>query len=160
MTGVELVRKKLHRYKDRKRYQTFLKEKEQLKERQDRQRAELQRRHDLQALDLARKLRALDQIEKRELRSLEQSLFADQRIQARGGCEHMQPLSLTQDGERGTPVRGDIDLTREFDRAARGNDSDGSGKGSEEQSPAKRSKVDQYRRQKSRKRDRDKDRDR
>ncbi|MCH9052560.1 MAG: hypothetical protein IIA72_16040 [Proteobacteria bacterium] len=160
MSGVELVRKKLHQYRDRKRYQTFLKEKVQLKERQERQRAELQRRHDLQALDLARKLCAMDQIEKRELRSLEQSLFADQRVQARGGCEHMPAFSLAQDGERGEAVRGDIDLTGEFGRAARGDDSDGSGEGSEDQSPAKRSKVDQYRRQKSRKRDRDKDRDR
>ncbi len=158
VTGVELVRKKLHRYRDRKRYQTFLKEKNQLQKRHDRQRAELQRRHDLQALDLARKLRAMDQIEKRELRSLEQSLFADQRVQARGGCEHMPAFSLAQEGERGTPVQGDIDLTGEFGRAARGDDSDGSGEDTEGQSPAKRSKVDQYRRQKSRKRDHDKDR--
>ena len=160
VTGIELVRKKLHQYQDRKRHQTFLKEKVQLKEGQDRQRAELQRRHDIQALDLARKVRALDQIEKRELRSLEQSLFADQRIQARGGCEHMPPLSLAHDGEHGKVVRADIDLTREFDRAARGDDSDDTGEGSEGQSPAKRSKVDQYRRQKSQKRDHDKDRGR
>ena len=57
-------------------------------------------------------------------------------------------------------VRGDIDLTGEFGRAAPGDDSDGSGEDSEGRSPAKRSKVDQYRRQKSRKRERDKDRDR
>ena len=171
VSGVELVRKKMRQYQDRKRYRTFLKEKVQLKERQERQRAGLQRRHNLQALDLARKDRALDQIDKRELRSLEESLRAELRIQTRGGRDQMPALTLeqkpktrqrtrlSQQMEKASRPRK-IDLEEEFTRAASGKQGEGKAGTSEGPQPQKRSKVAQYRRQKARKRDRDKDRER
>lgn len=70
VTGVELVIKKVHKYRDRKRYEEFIEDKQRLKDRQDEHHRDLKRHHDMQALDLQRKVRALAQIEKRELKSL------------------------------------------------------------------------------------------
>ena len=109
MTGVELVRRKLHQYQDKKRTKAFLNEKDRLKEQQEKQHAELQRRHAMPALDLQRKVRALGQVEKREFKSLEESLLKEQRIRARSGRDQMPSLSLELRDVAVTDVKDLID---------------------------------------------------
>ena len=94
VSGLELARAKLNKYQDKKRYDAFLSEKQQLRERQEAERQELQRRHEMQALDLERRRRTLSQTEKREMRSLEMSFEKQQRIKSRAGHEHMPSLAL------------------------------------------------------------------
>ncbi|MGB7931426.1 MAG: hypothetical protein WCH04_04270, partial [Gammaproteobacteria bacterium] len=93
VTGVELVRKKILQYQDKKRLQAYLAERENLKLKQLQDRTALQRRQEMQALDKQRKKRALDQVEMKELKSLEDSLKRDARVQARQGRTRMPSLT-------------------------------------------------------------------
>ena len=70
VTGVALITRKVQRYRDRKRFEAYIEGKQQLAGQQQGDRETLARRHELQGADLDRKLRALDQIEKRERESL------------------------------------------------------------------------------------------
>ena len=95
VTGVELVRKKIHQYQDKKRLNTYLDRKNQLTEKHAEKSADLQHRQEMQKLDIGRKLDALAQIEKRERRSLEESLRRDVRIHARNTKPQMPSLDTT-----------------------------------------------------------------
>ena len=59
-------------------------------------RLELQRRHEAQSLDMDRRRRALEQVEARELKSLETELLKERRVksEARGGGNRMPALTL------------------------------------------------------------------
>ena len=74
ITGVELITKKIHEYRDATRYKLFLAQKKELADRQQREAAALDRRQQLETLTMQRRLHALDRVEKRELRSLETTL--------------------------------------------------------------------------------------
>lgn len=179
VSGVELLKKQLHKYQDRKRFRRYREEREVLTTSQATEHKALNRRHEMQRLDLRRKIRALEKIEKRELKSLEESLRRESRIQDRGSRDHLPSLApvlkkttekskekareAAQEGREefnevasGTKP---IDLKKEFDIAA-GNepaeeeDSDSG----EAPKPASQSKVQRYRRR--RKRDQDLDRGR
>ena len=93
VTGVEMVRKKVHQYQDKKRLQAHVTDRENLKQKQLQERTAQQRRHEMQALDKQRKKRALDQVEKKELKSLEDSLKREARVQARQGRTRMPSLT-------------------------------------------------------------------
>ena len=118
VSGVELARAKLHKYQDKKRYDAFCLEKQQLRDRQEAERQELQRRQEMQALDLERQCRALDQTEKREKRSLEMSFHKQQRIKTRAGHEHMPSLALelAPPGRRAAPHKAMHRYTSELAR--------------------------------------------
>lgn len=118
VSGVELARAKLHKYQDKKRYDAFLLEKQQLRDRQEAERQELQRCQEMQALDLERQRRALDQTEKRERRSLEMSFQKQQRIRSRAGHEHMPSLALelAPPGRRAAPHKAMHRYTSELAR--------------------------------------------
>ncbi|MDF1600939.1 relaxase/mobilization nuclease domain-containing protein [Mesorhizobium sp. YIM 152430] len=94
VTGVSYVIGKLHKHRDAQRHAAFVAEKAALAERQERAARDLKHRHDLQALDQARAVRALDQIEKRELRSFETAQRKEERIKERAGREHGPELGL------------------------------------------------------------------
>jgi hypothetical protein len=96
ITGVQLVIRKVQKYRDRKRYQAFVAQKGALKAGQAQDRQLLQRHHEILALDMDRRLRALDQVEERERKSVETALKKDRRVQsrARGGHAHMPALTL------------------------------------------------------------------
>ncbi|NKB56919.1 MAG: relaxase [Alphaproteobacteria bacterium] len=94
VTGMDQVRHKLHRYRDKKRHDAFLDEKHETRKRQDAERLEHQRGQEMRALDMERKHRALDQTEQRELQSLEMSFKKQQAIRHRAGYEHMPSLRL------------------------------------------------------------------
>jgi hypothetical protein len=86
VTGVELITKKIHKYRDATRYKLFLAQKKELAERQQRDAAAHDRRQQLEALTMQRRLRALEQVEKRALRSLETTLLKERRIDADSGA--------------------------------------------------------------------------
>ena len=69
-------------------------------------RLELQRRHEAQSLDMDRRRRALEQVEARELKSLETELLKERRVseRARGGGNRMPALTL----ELKPPGRRDV----------------------------------------------------
>lgn len=181
VTGVELALKKLHRFQDRRRLKTYTERKAGLTDSQKIQAAELTRRHELQALDLRRKERGLDQVDKRELKGLEESLRTQQRISARGGRDQM--LTLTLDfkppGRKAVPHKAmnrfrsalsgqlenaasgkpkHIDLAEDFEQAAQGEGGHGdSGASDDGRKPDTRSRSNRPR---NRNRRKDKDRDR
>ena len=184
VSGIALARKKLHHYQDRRRYRAWLQERNRLRERQDRQRRELARRYQMQALDFDRKTRALNHIDKRELKSLEESLRREQRMAARGGRDTMPAFNfdLKHRGRPTAPHEAEsrhkqrltdeydqaitrrirpIDLDDHFTRAAEGEEDTGdTGDSSDGPHPRSKSRVERLRRQKAKRRDRDKDRGR
>ncbi len=91
---------------------------EYLKERQDEELRVLEHRHELQSLDLARKLRALHQVEKREQRSLEESMLREVRVSERGGKNHAPSmgLKLTPRGRPAAPHKAKNRYTSEMAR--------------------------------------------
>lgn len=182
VSGVELLKKRLQKYQERKRLQRYREERELLTISQASEYKALTRRHEMQLLDLQRKLRALEKVEKRELKSLKESMQREARIQDRGSRDHLPSLApvlkKTKEKEKehvreaaedareefnaaasGRPRTRPTDLKNEFDLAA-GNepaeeeDSDSG----EAPKPASESKVRRYRRK--RKRDWDLDRGR
>lgn len=178
VSGVELLTKQIHKYQDRKRLQHYREDSNTLKTAQKQERKALTRRQGMQALDLQRKQRALEKIEKRELKSLEESLRRDMRIQTRGGREQMPSLALDLNASKarqqakaraaqeqfeaatsGKEEWKPINLSEEFDRAAGNDRTEEEGEGTTEgPKPKSKSKIRRYGR--SRKRDRDKDRGR
>jgi hypothetical protein len=182
--GIELIRKYVHKYQDRRRLRAFLGERGALQDEQAQQRRNLLRRHELQALDVGRKARALDQIDKREQKSLEESLRTDQRIAARGGKDRMPALNLDlkPKGRSAVPHKAQnrhrsvlakdlaeaaqkdrskdrqVDLAADFARAAGEGKSGDQGRGSSDgPKPASRSRSN---RRRQRRRNRDKGRER
>ncbi|MCG7983344.1 MAG: relaxase/mobilization nuclease domain-containing protein [Candidatus Thiodiazotropha lotti] len=99
VTGMDAVRKKLHKYQDRKQLRAYLADRETLKKQQAQERTALHRRQEMQTLDQQRKLRALKEVERKERNSLEESLKRDVREHARGGENRMPALPY----ERTTP---------------------------------------------------------
>ena len=164
VTGVELITKKIHEYRDATRYKLFLVQKKELDERQQRDAAALDRRQTLEALTMQRRLRALDLIEKRELRSLETTLLKERRVEDRERTGRTpsppepvltpddtpeKPIDVTAEFEKAStepsPTHVDefnraakepIDLTAEFERASGSGDGEGEASGDAAQDPA------------------------
>jgi hypothetical protein len=93
-TGYSGAERALQKYQDRRRTKRFIKAKAKLKKAQAEQRIALARRQEMQRLDFQRQSRALDQLETREIRSFEQTMKRDGRIQARGGRAQMPSLVI------------------------------------------------------------------
>ena len=123
VTGVQLVLKKLHKHQDKKRYHAFLEKKRQLVEQQERERKEQSFRHEMQALDMQRRVRALDQIDKREMKSLESELIKEQRMKSRSGKSHMPAIVLDPNRVEG-PLQEDDRITDDPERDDLDDDSD------------------------------------
>lgn len=123
VSGVELARRKLHKYRDKKRYEAFLEEKARMQASHEASCAEVQRRQEMQALDLERKRRALDQTEKRERKSLETSFQRQQNVRRRAGRKYgpMPGLDLKPRGRPAAPFKAKnryiSGLGRELDKA-------------------------------------------
>ena len=93
-SGLEAVRKQLHKYQDGKRHSAFLDQRRGLREQQRDERGDQQRRHDMHMLDMERKRRALDFTHEREQKSLQSSFVQQHRVRARKGIDHMPALTL------------------------------------------------------------------
>jgi len=94
VTGVSFVIGKIHKHQDAQRHATFLVEKAALVERQVDANRVLAHQHMLQAMDAAREVRALAQVEARELKSYEVAQRRQERIVQRQGHDHMPALNL------------------------------------------------------------------
>ncbi|TQE99601.1 MAG: relaxase [Spiribacter salinus] len=92
VSGVELARRKLEKFRDRQRHRAYLAAQAALKTDQREERQWLARRQRLQRADLARKLRALARLDKRERRSLEEAFARGERTEGRGGDTRMPAL--------------------------------------------------------------------
>ena len=178
VSGMELLKKQIQKFQDRKRVQRYQEDKGHIKAAQDNERKAQKRHHEMQTLDLQRKQRALEKIEKRELKSLEEALRREVRIKQRGGRDQMPSVAMDlqsakarrQDKSRemqeqferaasGREEEKEIDLTKDFTKAARKGQTEREEQGSSEgPKPASKSKIRRYRRK--RKRDRDNDRGR
>jgi hypothetical protein len=169
ISGVELITKKIHQYRDATRYKLFLAQKKELAERQQRDAAALDRRQQLEALTVQRRLHALDRVEKRELRSLETTLIKERRTEDRERMgrapsppEPMltpdktpeKPINVMAEFERASaepaPTHVDefnraakepIDLTAEFERASGSGDGEGDASGNAAQDPVPEAKI-------------------
>src|SRR5262249_4874918 len=95
-SGFNAVRRQFDKHHDKRRQQRFDEELRGLDEPQAQARLDLQRRHEAQSLDMDRRLRALAQVEARELKSLETEMVKEQRVKsrARGGGNRMPALTL------------------------------------------------------------------
>jgi len=96
VSGFNAIRRQFDKHHDKRRQERFDEELRALDEPQARERLELQRRHEAQSLDMDRRLRALTQVEARELKSLETELVKERRVKtrARGGGNRMPALTL------------------------------------------------------------------
>lgn len=104
VTGVALIVDRVRRRQDAQRYRAFAAGKEALAGRQVAARLMQQRQHELRALDIERQVKALGQVERRELKALEEKRLREQRQVERAGHEHMPALKLGPRG-RGASVR-------------------------------------------------------
>ena len=117
ITGVELITKKIHEYRDATRYKLFLAQKKELADRQQRDAATFERRQELERAKIQWRLRALEQLEKREARSLETKLLKERRVEDRERTGRAPPSPepvLTPDE---TPEKP-IDVAAEFEKAS------------------------------------------
>jgi hypothetical protein len=94
VSGVALIRKKLQRYRDRQRYRRHLESKRQLAATQEAQWGALLWIHGLQARELERQARALSEVERRELRSLEVAALRERRVRTRARHTHLPAVKL------------------------------------------------------------------
>lgn len=178
VTGVELITKKIHEYRDATRYKLFLAQKKELAERQQRDAVALDRRQQLEALTMQRRLHALEQVERRELRSLETTLTKERRIEDRERTGRIpsppepvltpdetpkKPIDVTVQFEKASaepaPTHVDefnraakepIDLMAEFERASGSGDGAGDASGEAVQDPAPEAEIKIQRRRRTR----------
>ncbi|HEV2570926.1 MAG TPA: hypothetical protein VGU72_04250 [Beijerinckiaceae bacterium] len=92
VTGVSAIIAALHRRRDLRRYREFRGELAALADTQRTEADLLQRRHELQATEVARKISALDKIDAREMRALEQENARVPYGAARGGGSYAGPV--------------------------------------------------------------------
>lgn len=163
ITGVELITKKIHQYRDATRYKLFLAQKKELAERQQRDAAALDRRQQLEALTIQRRLQALDLVEKRELRSLESTLTKERRIEDRERTGRAPPPPVEPSRNPHMDVfnraaKKPLDLSAEFARVAQGGESEGEASGDAAQNPAPEAEVTIQRRKRAKERSQDAER--
>lgn len=94
VTGVNLVIRKVQEHRDAKRHAAYVAAQAELRQAQRATSEELARRHQLQALDADRALRALDQVDARERKSLETQQVKIERVKRRDTSGRMPALTL------------------------------------------------------------------
>ena len=92
ISGINLIRKKLHHFQDAQRLKTYREKQLELKGKQRQEDKTLSLRLSLQTKELDRKFKALNKVEKRELQSLHKEYKRDQRIEQRGKHDEMPSL--------------------------------------------------------------------
>jgi len=95
VSGYLAISKAIRRYQDRRRLKVYQENKSELRDQAENEKSRLVRIHDLQLLEFQRKERALDGLDKREMKSLETSLHHARVYRMRRGHEHMPALNLT-----------------------------------------------------------------
>ena len=148
ISGVELVRKAVHRYEDGKRLKAYQEQRAELKARHGEDARSLDTRINVQAQEAGRRLAALEKVERRELASFMRDQRTDQRVRDRGGDDTMPSLTALLDNEqrseeqaldllatfaqaKQSPQSVAPDLMRAFERAAQDRPEQGSGDSSQ-----------------------------
>lgn len=103
VSGVDLVRKKLHQYQDKKRHGAYVEGRKVLLTEQSQQRLSLKRIQEVKGYELQREKRSLQAKEQHELRSLTKAFELEQANRIRSGSEHMPGVQLTL-SPRGRPT--------------------------------------------------------
>lgn len=138
VTGMNFLVKALRTRHDARRLQQHEQEKQAVADRQKNERQELAFRQRMQRLSHERRLRALDRLEAREMKSLTTKQLADERAQERDGFLHLPTLGRKQREKTTERDGGDDrfypDVQDDFTRAAdpghdRHGDDDGGGHG-------------------------------
>lgn len=165
ITGINLVRTKYRKYKDRERFREFLRRRDELRVRQARQRELLKQRQILEKRVLENRDKDLKRDEKRQLASLKRQLLKEQRTLERGGGIQMPPVSqvvakeVTKKGDLTikantasgirTKLRERGQLRQEFARAS---DEERDGGGGDDGGPSANKKSPKKDRKRNRKR--------
>lgn len=156
ISGVELITKTVHRYRDAQRFREFLARKQELAERQKRDARIQLRAQELESQTMRRRLRALELVEQRERKSLETKLLKDRRIEERQRTERPPPAP-EKAREPHTDVfnkaaEKPIDLTAEFEQVSGSGDAGSQTSGDSAQEPAPESEIKVERRKRTRER--------
>lgn len=156
ISGVELITKTIHRYRDGVRHREFLARKSELAERQKREAQTQLRAQELESLTMRRRLRALELVEQRERKSLETKLLKDRRIEERERTERAPPVpEKAREPHADTfnkAAKKPIDLTAEFERASGSGGDTGEATGGAIQEPAPEAEITIQRRKRTRER--------
>lgn len=153
ITGITLLQKKVHRYRDRQEIRAYFEQRGQLRTRQKAERKALELRLSIPRRDIERRAAALERIERRELAAFERDNKREANKRARGQSDAMPPFrdkaptperqavpDVLAAFERARhPPRGVPDLMAAFERAARekedGDNNSGSGSGMDQAKP-------------------------
>lgn len=151
ITGVEMITKKIQQYRDKTRYDAFVSQKRELSERQQRETRILTRQHELEKLTVQHRLRSLELVEQRELRSLETALLKERRVEERVRTRQEPSREPNKDAFN-RAAKKPIDLSAEFARAAQTGDGEDKGSGEAAQAPAPEAEVTVQRRKRTKER--------
>lgn len=154
ISGVALITKTIHRYRDAVRHREFLARKQALAERQKREAQALERRQQLETLTMQRRMKALERVEQRERKSLETKLLKERRVEERERTERA-PSAPAKAREPHTDAfnkaaEKPIDLTAEFEKASGSDGTGGEAAGDSAAMPAPESEIKVQRRKPTR----------
>lgn len=117
ISGVNLLRDKLHRYQDARRTREHLEQVTALKSLQTQEKKSLALRLKIQIQVIGQKVQSLEKIEKRELSALMRDLKRDQRVCDRGEDGFMPSLTKLVERTKKSDEKPVPDLMAEFARA-------------------------------------------
>ena len=152
ISGVELIRKTLHRYEDGKRLKVYREHRAELKTRHAGEVRTLETRLNIQAQETGRKAAGLEKVERRELAAFMRDQRTEQRVRDRGGDDTLPSLTAVLDAGRNAEApapdllssfakakqssRTSVpDLMSAFERAAGGRDASDAEEGSHHSGP-------------------------
>jgi len=116
VSGINLLRQKLHRYQDATRTREHIQQRAALNARQEHEKKTLALRLKLQIQVVAQKEKSLEKIDKRELAALARDLKRDQRVRARGE-DGVMPSLEKMEGRIKEVEKSAPDLLAEFEKA-------------------------------------------
>ena len=117
VSGVNLVRQKMHRYQDAKRTREYIQQRAELKTRQAHEQKALSLRLKLQTQTIEQKAKSLEKIDRREMSALMRDLKRDQRVRDRGEDDMMPSLVKLPGRSGAVQEKPAPDLINEFERA-------------------------------------------
>ena len=107
LSGMKIIRGKLHNYQDQRRRKHYLSERQQLKDEQSQAFFELKQKQQVKGFELLREKRSLIARDRQELNSLHKAFELEQSHHIRAGSEHMPgvQLQLTPSGRPAMVLR-------------------------------------------------------
>lgn len=156
ITGVELITKKLHQYRDATRLRAFLAQKKELAERQQHDAKAFERRLAMEELAMQRRKRALALVEQRERESLEVKLLKERRDDERERQEESrapEQVARTRSDEFNEVAAKQSEPVKEAERVEGSGDSGGEAGAGSAQEVAPEAEIKVQRRKRTRDRE-------